>query len=180
MGVEMAELKVRHRADRFVRALYFRVLRPAARPVVSEMLSRLSFGVLTISAMAWVAAAILLPVAFVGAIVDLAGGEWLHALVFFVVTLALCAVSAAFAFAVGFAGLPFSSDWITEWPAYALGFGFGLAGCALLAVLIFLTPLPAYGAVPLTLVAVGGAGYTVAYLLPVSRPRLARVRRPKR
>jgi hypothetical protein len=117
----MAELKLRQRTDRFVRALYFRVLRPAARPMVSEMVSRLSFGVLTISAMGWVAAALLVPIAFVGAIVYLASGDWLHALVFFVVTLALSAVSAAFAFAVGFAGLPFSSDWITEWPAYALG-----------------------------------------------------------
>ena len=176
----MADLKLRQRTDRAMRALYFRVLRPAARPMVSEMVSRLSFAVLTVSALGWVAAALLVPTAFVGAIVYLAMGEWLHALVFFIVTLALSAVSAVFAFAVGFVGLPFSSDWITEWPAYAIGFGFGLVGCALLPILIFLTPLPAYGAVPLVLVAVGGAGYVVAYRLPVARPRVVRVRRHRR
>jgi len=176
----MAELKLRQRTDAFVRALYFRVLRPAARPMVSEMASRLSFGVLTVSALGWVAAVALVPTALVGGIVYLAMGDWLHALVFFIVTLALAAASAVFAFAVGFVGLPFSSDWITEWPAYAIGFGFGASGCALLPILIFLTPIPAYGAVPLVLVAVGGAGYVVAYRLPVAQPRVIPIRRPRR
>jgi hypothetical protein len=160
-----------------VRALYFRVLRPAARPVVSEMVSRLSFGVLTLSAMGWLAAAALVPIALVGAIVYLAMGQWLHALVFFIISVALSAVAAAFAFAVGFVGLPFSSDWITEWPAYAIGFGLGAAGCALLPILIFLTPIPAYGAVPLVLLVVGGIAYLIAYRLPVAQPRVVPVRR---
>jgi hypothetical protein len=44
----------------------------------------------------------------------------------------------------------------------------------LLAALVFLTPLPAYAGVLLTLAAVFGAGYTLAYALRTTKPMPAR------
>ena len=171
----MVELRFRHRADRFVRGLYFRVLRPAARPVVSDMVIRMSYGVLTLSVMGFVAGVLFVPIAVFGGIGHAAAGHGLFALWFALASFGLAILSAGVGFLLGFIGLPFSSDWITEWPAYALALGFSLAGCALLAILIFLTPLPVWGAVPLVLALVGGCAYVVALALPRARPR-ARVR----
>ena len=168
-------LRFRHRADRFVRGLYFRVLRPAARPVVSDVVIRMSYGVLTLSVMGFVAGILLIPIAVFGGIGHAAAGHGLFALWFALGSLGLAILSAAIGFLLGFIGLPFSADFITEWPAYALALGFSLAGCALLAILIFRTPLPAWGAVPLVMALVGGAAYVVALALPRARPR-ARMR----
>jgi hypothetical protein len=164
-------LHLRHRADRFVRGLYFRVLRPAVRPVVSDVVTRMSYGLLTLSVMGFVAGILLIPIAVFGGIGHAAAGRGLFALWFTLGSLGLAVLSAAIGFLLGFIGLPFSSDFITEWPAYALALGFSLAGCAFLAILIFLTPLPAWGAVPLVLALVGVAAYAVALALPRARPR---------
>jgi hypothetical protein len=168
-------LHLRHRADRFVRGLYFRVLRPAARPVVSDMVIRMSYGVLTLSVMGFVAGALLVPIGVFGGIGHAAAGRGLFALWFGLACLGLAVLSAGIGFLLGFIGLPFSADFITEWPAYAIALGFSLAGCGLLAILIFLTPVPVWGAVPLVLALVGGSAYVVALALPRPRPR-ARVR----
>jgi hypothetical protein len=162
---------LRHRADRFVRGLYFRVLRPAARPVVSDMVIRMSYGVLTLSVMGFVAGVLFVPIAVFGGIGHAAAGHGFFALWFALGSLGLAVLSAGVGFLLGFIGLPFSSDFITEWPAYALALSLSLAGCALLAILIFLTPLPAWGAAPLVLALVGGAAYVVALALPKARPR---------
>jgi hypothetical protein len=164
-------LHLRHRADRFVRGLYFRVLRPAARPVVSDVITRVSYSVLTLSVMGFVAGVLFVPIAVFGGIGHAAAGHGLFALWFALGCLGLAVLSAGVGFLLGFVGLPFSSDFITEWPAYALALSFSLAGCALLAILIFLTPLPAWGAVPLVLALVGGCAYVVALALPRARPR---------
>jgi hypothetical protein len=163
------------RADRFVRALYFRVLRPAARPVVSEMVIRMSYGVLTLSIMGFTAGVLFVPIAIVGGIVLVSTGEGWFALWFTLASLGFAVLSAGVGFLLGFIGLPFSSDWIADWPAWALALGLSLAGCALLAALLFLTPVPAYGAVPLVLAMVWGTAYLVALVLPGTRPT-ARVR----
>lgn len=165
-------LHLRQRADRFVRVLYFRVLRPAAGPVVSDMVIRISYGVLTLSVMGFVAGVLLVPVGVFGGIGFAIVGRGLFALWFVLVSLGLAVLSAGVGFLLGFIGLPFSADFITEWPAYALALVFSLVGCALLAVLIFLTPLPAWGAVPLVLAMVGAAAYVVALGLPRPRPRV--------
>ena len=167
----MAGLRFRHRTDRFVRGLYFRVLRPAARPMVSDMVTRISYGVLTLSVMGFVAGLLFVPIAVVGGIVHVStGGGW-FALWFTLASLGFAVLSGAIGFLLGFIGLPFSSDFITEWPAYAIATGLSLAGCALLAVLLFLTPVPAYGSVPLVLALVGGSAYLAALGLPRPRPR---------
>ena len=171
----MTDLRLRHRADRFVRAMYFRVLRPAARPMVSEMVTRISYGVLTLSIMGFTAGVLFVPIAVVGGIVHVStGGGW-FALWFTLASLGFAVLSGAIGFLLGFIGLPFSSDWIADWPAWALALGLSLAGCALLAVLLFLTPVPAYVSVPLVLAMVYGTAYLVALVLPGTRPR-ARVR----
>jgi hypothetical protein len=155
-----------------VRALYFRVLRPAARPMVSDMVIRMSYGVLTLSVMGFVAGALLVPIAVFGGIGHAAAGRGLFALWFAMASLGLAVLSAGVGFLLGFIGLPFSADFITEWPAYAIALCFSLAGCALLTVLIFLTPVPAWGAVPLVLALVGSLAYVVALALPRPRPRV--------
>jgi len=172
---------VRHRADRVVRTLYSRVLRPAARPVVSDMVIRMSYSVLTLSVMGFVAGVLLVPIAIFGGIGHVAAGRGFFALWFALTCLGLAVLSAGIGFLLGFIGLPFSADFITEWPAYAIALCLSLAGCALLAILIFLTPVPAWGALPLVLVLVTGLAYVVALALPRPRRRLrARARTASR
>jgi len=165
-------LHFRHRTDRFVRALYFRVLRPVARPVVNDMVIRMSYGVLTLSVMGFVAGALLVPIAVFGGIGHVAAGRGFFALWFALACLGLAVLSAGIGFLLGFVGHPFSADFITEWPAYAIALCLSLAGCALLAVLIFLTPVPAWGALPLVLVLVASLAYVVALALPRPRRRV--------
>src|SRR3972149_4606946 len=155
-------LHFRHRADRFVRTLYLRVLRPAARPVVSDMVIRMSYGVLTLSVMGFVTGALLMPIAVFGGIGHAAAGRGFFALWFALACLGLAVLSAGIGFLLGFVGLPFSADFITEWPAYAIALCLSLAGGALLAIFIFLTPVPARGALPLVLALVSGLAYVVA------------------
>lgn len=170
-------LHLRQRADRFVRVLYFRVLRPATGPVVTDMVIRMSYGVLTLSVMGFVAGVLLVPIGVFGGIGFAIAGRGFFALWFALISLGLAVVSAGVGFLLGFIGLPFSADFITEWPAYALAVVFSLAGCALLAVLIFLTPLPAWGAVLMVLALVGASAYTAALGLARPRPRARAVRR---
>ena len=132
--------------------------------------TRASYGILTLSTFGFEAAALLIVIAIIGALVYLAQGRLLHALVFLLVGLLFAAVACGFGFGAGFIGLPFAGDWFLEWPSHAIAWALGLAGCALLAVLVFLTPLPAYAGVLLTLAAVFGAGYTLAYALRTTKP----------
>lgn len=142
--------------------------RPLVRRVGGHVETRLSYGVLTLSTFGFEAAALLIVIAVAGALVLVTQGRFLHALVFFVVALALAAVAGAFGFAAGFIGVPFAGDWFLEWPSHAIAWTVGLAGCALLAVLVLLTPLPAYLGALLTVATVFGAGYTLAYALRVT------------
>jgi hypothetical protein len=144
--------------------------RPLVRRVGGHIETRLAFSVLSLSTMGLSAAAILAVVGIVGLFVNLAQGEVMRALAFFLVSLALVAVAAGFGFGMGFIGLPFVGDWFLEWPSHALGWGMGVAGCVFLALLLFLTPIPAYGSVLLALASVLGASYLLAYALWVTPP----------
>ena len=136
--------------------------------------TRASYGVLTLCTFGFTAAALLVIIAVVGAIVYLAQGRLLHALAFLLVGLLLAVLAAALGFGAGFIGLPFAGDWFLEWPSHAIAWALGLAGCALLAALVLLTPLPPYLGVLLTVAAVFGAGYTVAYALRTTKPMATR------
>ncbi len=142
--------------------------RPLVRRVGGHVETRFSYGVLTLSTFGFEAAALLIVIAIVGPLVLLAQGRFLHAAVFFVVALVCAAVAGAFGFAAGFIGVPFAGDWFLEWPSHVIAWTTGLAGCAMLAALVLLTPLPAYLGAVLTVAAVFGAGYTLAYALRVT------------
>jgi len=136
--------------------------------------TRASYGILTLSTFGFEAAALLIVIAVIGTIVYLVQGHPLHALVFLVLGLLFAAVAFALGFGAGFVGIPFAGDWFLEWPSHVIAWALGLAGCALLAVLVLLTPLPAYAGVLLTLASVFVAGYTIAYTLRVTSPPPAR------
>lgn len=154
--------------------------RRIVRRVGGHMEPRVSFGLLTLSTMGFAAGVILLIVGIAGGVVYLADNEKMHALAFFLAGFGLASVAVAFGLAMGFVGLPIAGDWFLEWPSHAIGWGIGISGCGLLAALLFLTPVPAYAAVPLALIAVFGAGYVLAYGLRVTRPLAAtRKRRPR-
>jgi len=136
--------------------------------------TRASYGVLTLCTFGFSVAVLLVIIAVVGAIVYLAQGRLLHALAFLLVGLLLAVLAAALGFGAGFIGLPFAGDWFLEWPSHAIAWALGLAGCALLAALVLLTPLPPYLGVLLTVAAVFGAGYTVAYALRTTKPMAAK------
>jgi hypothetical protein len=144
--------------------------RRVVRRVGGHVESRASFGLLTLSTLGFSAAALLVVIAPAGGITYLAMGEKLHALVFFLIGLLLAVVAGGFGFGMGFFGLPIAGDWFLEWPSHAIGWSIGVGGCALLAALLFLTPLPAYGSVLITLAAVFGVGYVVGYLLWTTKP----------
>ena len=132
--------------------------------------TRASYGVLTLCTFGFTAGALLVVIAVVGGLVYLAQGRLLHALAFLLAGLGLAVVAAALGFGAGFVALPFAGDWFLEWPSHAIAWALGLAGCAMLAALVLLTPLPAYLGVLLTLVSVFGAGYTIAYTLRTTKP----------
>jgi hypothetical protein len=144
--------------------------RHVVRRVGGHMETRLSFGILTLGTMGMSGAAILVVVAVVGPVVYLAMGQELHALVLFLAALGLAVLAGGFGLGMGIIGLPFVGDWFLEWPSHAVGWSIGVGGCALLALLLFLTPLPAYAALLLSMAAVFAAGYFLAYGLRTTRP----------
>jgi hypothetical protein len=154
--------------------------RPLVRRVGGHIETRLAFSVLSLSTMGFSAAALLVIAAIVGLFVNLAQGEVVRAVAFFLVSLFLGALAAGFGFGMGFIGLPFVGEWFLEWPNHALGWSMGVGGCAFLALLLFLTPLPAYGGVLLALATVLAASYLLAYALHVTPPAASGNRRRAR
>ena len=144
--------------------------RHIVRRVGGHMETRVSFSVLTLCTMGLAAAAILLISGVAGGIVYLLDNQKLHALAFLLAGLGLAAVAGAFGLALGFIAMPFAGDWFLEWPSHVLGWSIGVGGCALLAVLLFLTPLPPYGSVALALAAVSATAYLAAYGLRATSP----------
>jgi hypothetical protein len=144
--------------------------RHIVRRVGGHMETRVSFSVLTLCTMGLAAAAILIVTGVSGGIVYLLDNQKLHALAFFLAGLGLAAISAGFGLGLGFIALPFAGDWFLEWPSHVLGWSIGLSGCALLAALLFLTPLPPYGSLALALAAVSATAYLAAYGLRATAP----------
>ena len=144
--------------------------RHIVRRVGGHMETRLSFSVLTLCTMGLAAAAILIVTGVGGGIVYLLDNQKLHALAFLLAGLGLAAVAAGFGLGLGFIALPFAGDWFLEWPSHVLGWSIGVSGCALLAALLFLTPLPPYGSVAMALATVSATAYLAAYGLRATSP----------
>lgn len=126
-----------------------------------DVLGRLAFGGQVVAAMAMIAA----PLLFVTVSI-LPFVEWgdNHA-----TALLVWLGGWAVAIAVGAAGVGlgvfcwrWSGDWITEWPGYAVGFGFAGVANAALAYMLTTTPVPIYGSLAITMSAAFLAGFLVA------------------
>jgi hypothetical protein len=154
--------------------------RHIVRRVGGHMETRVAFSLLTLCTMGLAAAAILLITSVTGSIVYLLDNEKLHATAFFLVSIGLGAIAAGFGLGMGFIALPFAGDWFLEWPSHALGWSIGVGGCGLLALLLFLTPLPAFVSVLLALVVVSAGAYAAAYTLRATAPMAPDTRKRKK
>jgi hypothetical protein len=145
-----------------------------------DLVGRAAFGLLCIGGMAGVSVPVLAAAGAAGGIVFAAQGDGTKALVVWLAAWAAAAFAVALFVAIAYAAWPLASDWITEWPGYAMGFGVGGAGLALMAALIFLTPVPLYAAVPLPVVATFTVGVVVpGRFLGLRRPGLRTMERPR-
>ncbi len=141
-----------------------------------DPVGRAAYGVLCIAGMAALALPLLLLVGGTTAIVHAASGNGEKALAIGLLSPACAAFAATLFLAIFLTAWPLASDWIMEWPGYATGFSLAAAGLALMALLVFLVPMPLYLAVLVPLAATFGVGFAVAGRLaglktPAARPR---------
>jgi len=150
-----------------------------------DLVGRAAFGLLCLAGMAGVAVPVLLSVGVIAGVVFAAQGDPTKGLIVWLGAWAAAAFAVGLFVALTYAAWPLAADWITEWPGYATGFATGGAGLALMAALVFLAPVPLYGAVLAPLGATFGAGVVVAGRLaglrapgaqPPERPRVGRRR----
>ncbi len=142
-----------------------------------DPVGRVAYGALCIAGMATLALPLLLVVGVIAAIVFAAEGDWMKALAVWLLSWACAAFAAALFFAIFFTAWPLASDWITEWPGYAIGYVVAGAGLALMALLVFLLPVPRYIGVMAPLAATFAVGFGIAGRLaglraPAARPRV--------
>ena len=147
-----------------------------------DPIGRVAYGALCIAAMAALALPLLLVAGVVGGIVFALDGEWLQALAFWLLSWASAVFAATLFLAIFYTAWPLASDWITEWPGYAMGFAVAGVGLALMALLVFVAPLPIYAGVIAPLAATFAVGFSIASRLaglraPSARPRQRAVRR---
>jgi hypothetical protein len=147
-----------------------------------DPIGRTAFGGLCIAGAAAVAAPVLLVVGAVGGVVFVTNGDVVYAIAYWLLAWAMAVFSAGLAVGIFFTAFPLSSDWITEWPGYAVALALGAATVALMALLLFPVPAPIYVAVIVPLLLCFGGGFGVAGRLaglkaPSARPRRRLARR---
>jgi len=147
-----------------------------------DPIGRTAFGALCIAGAAAVAAPVLLLAGAVGGIVSGVNGDVVYAIAFWLLAWAMAVFSAGLAVGIFFSAFPLSSDWITEWPGYAVALTLGAATVVLMALLLFPVPAPIYVAVIVPLLLCFGGGFGVAGRLaglkaPSARPRPRAARR---
>ena len=145
-----------------------------------DPIGRVAYGALCISGMATLALPLLLVAGVAGGIVFALDGEWLKALAFWLLSWAGAVFAAALSLAIFFTAWPLASDWITEWPGYAMGYAVAGVGLALMALLVFVAPVPIYAAVIGPLAATFAVGFGIAGRLPGLRAPSARPRQRAR
>lgn len=147
-----------------------------------DPIGRVAYGALCISGMATLALPLLLVAGVAGGIVFALDGEWLKALAFWLLSWAGAVFAATLSLVIFFTAWPLASDWITEWPGYAMGYAVAGVGLALMALLVFVAPVPIYAAVIGPLAATFAVGFSIAGRLPglgapSARPRQRALRR---
>lgn len=121
------------------------------------LVSRVVYGVLCIAGMAALAFPVLVVAGIVGVIIH-EGGK---AIAVWLLSWAAAVFAVVLFLVIAYTAWPRASDWIVEWQGYALGFAIGGAGLALMALLVFATPLPLYVAVIVPLAATFLVGFAV-------------------
>jgi hypothetical protein len=118
-----------------------------------DVYGRLAFGGQCIAAMAILAAPMLLVTA---SIVPFAiwGDDHSEAILVWLGGWTLALAVGAIGIGLGLFCWRWSGDWITEWPGYAVGFGFAIVADSALAYMLTSTPVPAYASF---LIAAAGA-----------------------
>ena len=106
-----------------------------------DVYGRLAFGAQCVAMMMLIAAPALFVTASVLPFV-LWNDNREEALLFWLGGWALAIGVAVVALALGVFAWRWSGDWITEWPGYAVGFSFALAGDVAIAMMLTSTPIP--------------------------------------
>jgi len=127
-----------------------------------DPVARTAYGVLCIAAMAALAFPLLVVIGAVAGAVFAIDGYGSHGLAVWLLSWACALFAAALFFAIFYTMWPLASDWVTEWGGYALGFAFAGVGLAIMALLVFLVPMPRYLAVIAPLAATFATGFAVA------------------
>ena len=141
-----------------------------------DPIGRVAYGVLCIAAMAGIAAPLLLVAGAVAGLVIALNDDGLNGLAVWLLSWGAALFAVALFLGIFFTAWPLASDWIMEWPGYATGFSVGAGGLALMALLVFLLPVPLYIAVIAPLggtfvVGFGIAGRLAGLGAPAARPR---------
>jgi hypothetical protein len=126
-----------------------------------DVYGRLAFGGQCVAAMAMIAAPLLLITA---SIVPFAiwGDDHGEAILVWLGGWGLAIGIGAAGVALGVFCWRWSGDWITEWPGYAVAFGFAIAADAALAYLLTSTPIPIPASFAIAIAAAFAAGALVA------------------
>ncbi len=127
-----------------------------------DPVGRIAYGVLCIDGMAALAFPLLVVVGPTAGLVIAINGDGSKGLAVWLLSWACAVFAAGLFFALFYTMWPLASDWVTEWGGYALGFAIAAVGLAIMAVLVFLVPMPLYLAVILPLAATFAAGFLVA------------------
>ena len=142
-----------------------------------DPIGRVAYGVLCIAGMAALALPVLLVVGVVAGIVFATDGDGMKGLAVWLLSWAAATFAAMLFLAIFYTAWPLASDWIMEWPGYATGFVVAGVGLALMALLVFLVPVPLYLAILVPLTATFAVGWGIAGRLaglraPAARPRV--------
>ena len=141
-----------------------------------DPIGRVAYGVLCIAGMAALATPVLVLVGIIAGIIYASGGDGGKAVAVWLLSWAAAVFAAGLFLGIFYTAWPLASDWIMEWPGYATGFSVGAGGLALMALLVFLLPVPLYIAVIAPLggtfvVGFGIAGRLAGLGAPAARPR---------
>ncbi len=142
-----------------------------------DPIGRTAYGALCIAGMSALAVPLLLVAGPIAGLMYAFDGDMVKGLTVALLAVAFAVFAAALFLAIFFTAWPLASDWITEWPGYATGFTVGGGGLALMALLVFVGPLPLYAAVIAPLAATFAVGFGIAGRLaglgaPAARPRV--------